>query len=148
MKWIIFAIWALTSDNYFKQNLFAAKVSEMVFGMPVSVQFAQAIYESGTGRSYIAIHSNNHFGIKYYPSTFWGGSFTDRGGTRWRLYPTIFVGYIDHAYFIWDHYPAACFGSYLRFKQLYGYGEAGYWGKIVSLIQSQKLYKYDNINWR
>lgn len=145
MKWIIYCIWAITSDNYFEQNMLAVKITETIFGVPASIQFAQAIYESGKGKSYIAKHSNNHFGIRYYKETFKGKYFIDRAGNKWRAYNSVFESYLDHSYFIYKHYNSACFGNYLRFKGAKGYGGIKYWERIIKLIIAQNLYKYDNI---
>lgn len=148
MKYLIFIYWALTispesADDYIKKNMLAAKLSEAVFGVPASIQFAQALYESGGGKSYISKHSNNHFGIKYFKGAFSGDFFTDRAGGKWRAYPSVFWSYVDHAHFIWYHYREACYGSYKKFKTARGYGERGYWGVITNFIELKKLYKYD-----
>ena len=34
------------------------------YGIPASITLAQALLESAAGTSYLAIHANNHFGIK------------------------------------------------------------------------------------
>jgi flagellum-specific peptidoglycan hydrolase FlgJ len=149
MNWIILCIWAFTADpdrsqkDYIRSNLLAAKIGQLFFGIPPSIQFAQAITESGGGRSYISRHSNNHFGIKYYPAEFAGHHFTDRAGVRWRSYPNIFIGYLDHALFIWLHYRSLCFKDYRQFAGAGGYGAVGYWQNIVRFAQSKKLYRYD-----
>ena len=49
---------------YIDEHLFKAQELERAYGLPVSIQFAQAIYESGAGRSNIAQNSCNHFGIR------------------------------------------------------------------------------------
>jgi flagellum-specific peptidoglycan hydrolase FlgJ len=147
MKWFIYLIWAFSSDNYIERNMLSAKISESIFGVPASIQFAQAIYESGYGQSYIAQNSNNHFGIRYYPETFTGSHFVDRAGSKWRAYAFVFFSYLDHAHFIWSNYNQSCFKEYGHFKHLKGYGEAQYWIRIVKLVESQKLHKYDSIHW-
>jgi hypothetical protein len=149
MSWIIFCIWAITADpersqeEYFKSNLLGAKIGQILFGVPPSIQFAQAITESGGGRSYIARNSNNHFGIKYYQEAFAGDYFTDRAGCRWRSYPTAFIGYLDHALFIWQHYRSLCWKDYRQFARAGGYGGSQYWQKIVKFAADKKLYRYD-----
>lgn len=149
MKYLIFIYWAITispdqsQEDYIKSNMLSAKICQLIYGVPVSIQFAQAIYESGGGRSYIAKNSNNHFGIKYYPEAFDGDYFADRAGQRWRAYPNVFIGYLDHAYFIWLHYRSLCWGSYKKFKNAGGYGETGYWGRVIKFVEAKKFYKYD-----
>ncbi|MCB0515927.1 MAG: glucosaminidase domain-containing protein, partial [Bacteroidetes bacterium] len=40
-------------------------ISEMeTYGIPASIKLAQAILETGAGKSYLAVSGNNHFGIK------------------------------------------------------------------------------------
>jgi hypothetical protein len=149
MNYIIFIILALSSvpetsyKEYCRSNLLAAKLGQMLYGVPISIQFAQSIAESGGGRSYIAKSSNNHFGIRYYAKEFSGDCFTDRAGQNWRSYCLVFFGYLDHAAFISKHYPNACWGNYTRFKALSGYGGDKYWRKITKLVQTQKLAIYD-----
>jgi flagellum-specific peptidoglycan hydrolase FlgJ len=149
MNWIILIFWALTADphesqnEYIKSNLLAAKIGQAVFGVPASIQLSQAIYESGGGKSYIAKNSNNHFGIKYYPSVYAGSHFTDRAGQKWRAYPNVFIGYIDHAYFIWQYYRSLCYKDFKQFANAKGYGGSQYWTKIVNFAEKQNLNKYD-----
>lgn len=149
MIWIIAIYYALSSSpevsyrEYCQSNLLAAKIGELVYGVPASVQFAQAIVESGAGRSYIAQNSNNHFGIKYYPTAFSGEYFIDRAGQRWRSYCSVFCGYLDHAAFIAEHYPSACRGKFDRFERLSGYGGSQYWKHIVNVVREKNLQRYD-----
>ncbi len=149
MYWIILCIWALTADpeksreDYIRSNLLAAKIGQLLYGVPPSIQFSQAITESGGGKSYIAKNSNNHFGIKYYPVTFAGHHFTDRSGCKYRSYFNAFFGYLDHARFISQHYQSRCWKDYRQFAGAGGYGKAGYWQKIVRFAEAKKLYRYD-----
>ena len=52
------------SQNYFQKYQSVADSLETVYGIPSSVILAIAYYESGGGKSAVAKHSNNHFGIK------------------------------------------------------------------------------------
>ena len=126
---------------YIDEHLLTAKLLEQAYGVPVSVQFAQAIEESGAGRSNIAKKANNHFGIrcgdnwqldKYYSKT-----------GCWRKYPSVQASWIDHARYISKYYPNAMHKPYTFYASLEGYGGKGYWRKIDKTIKRYKLYKYD-----
>ena len=68
MQLLLFTlILSIISDNYIEKNIIKAKIMESITGIPASIQLAQAIIESGGGKSHISIHSNNHFAIRYYP---------------------------------------------------------------------------------
>lgn len=153
MKMLIYLAWALTldpsqsQDNYIKANVLSAKICELIYGVPVSVQLAQALTESGGGKSYISANSNNHFGIRYYKEEYSGAYFVDRAGAKWRAYDNLFLGYLDHARFISTHYQSVCFSDYNNYSNLAGYGGRKYWSHIVLVIKNKKLYLYDNIHW-
>ena len=125
-----------TNDDYITKYYPIAKVCEYIYGVPVEIQLAQGIIESGAGKSYIALNSNNHFGIKYFPEAFKGDYFTDKIGCRWRKYNTVIEGYIDHAKFLNYHYKSVCYKPYQEWANLKGYGESGsYWQHIVSIAK-------------
>jgi flagellum-specific peptidoglycan hydrolase FlgJ len=121
-----------------------AYLCEWKYGVPVSVQLAQAIQESGGGRSNIAQNSNNHFGIKYYKNAYNGHYFIDRKGIKWRAYDSVYESYIDHAKFLNKHYRRACFKDYSHWSKLNGYAEKGYWKHICKIAKNKKLYLLDN----
>lgn len=120
-----------------------AYLCEWKYGVPTSVQLAQAIQESGGGRSNIAQNSNNHFGIKYYKNAYKGKYYTDRRGIKWRAYDSVIESYIDHAKFLNKHYNKVCYKDYTHWAKLKGYGEVNYWNIISKIIKQSKLYNYD-----
>ena len=78
-------------------------------GIPVSIKLAQAILESGNGKSILASRANNHFGIKCKSS--WTGPryfYTDDDRDQYgnlvpscfRMYPTSEDSYRDHSDFL------------------------------------------------
>jgi flagellum-specific peptidoglycan hydrolase FlgJ len=134
-----------SQSEYITKYYPVAKVCEFVYGIPTSVQLAQALCESGGGVSYIGKHSNNHFGIKYYKEAFKGDYFIDTAGGKWRKYPTILEGYIDHADFLAKHYKQAKYKDYKFWSQLSGYGAGNYWQHIGKIIEHYKLEKLDGI---
>lgn len=120
-----------------------AYLCELKYGVPASIQLAQAIQESGAGRSNIAKNSNNHFGIKYYKRAYNGKYYSDRSGIKWRAYDSVIESYIDHAKFLNQHYNKACFKPAEYWSKLNGYGEHNYWQTIYKIVKLQKLTNYD-----
>ena len=123
-------------QEYITKYYPVAKVCEYIYGVPAEIQLAQALVESGGGRSYISMHSNNHFGIRYFPEAFRGECFTDRAGMEWRKYSTVIEGYIDHARFLNYHYKSVCHKPYKEWARLIGYGwSSKYWQHIVKVAK-------------
>jgi len=54
----------LFSQTYFQKYQDIADSLETVYNIPSALMLAVAYHESGGGRSKVAKHSNNHFGIK------------------------------------------------------------------------------------
>ena len=72
------------------------------YGIPASITLAQALLESAAGTSYLAIHANNHFGIKV--SGNWTGPYVvrsdDRPDDKFRVYKNAAASYEDHSLFL------------------------------------------------
>ena len=72
------------------------------YKIPASITMAQAILESGAGRSYLATKANNHFGIKV--SAGWNGGYVrrddDRKNEKFRKYKNVEESYEDHSKFL------------------------------------------------
>jgi flagellum-specific peptidoglycan hydrolase FlgJ len=134
-----------SQQEYITKYYPVAKVCEYIYGVPTSIQLAQALAESGGGVSYIGKNSNNHFGIKYYPEAFKGDYFTDRSGCKWRKYSTVTEGYFDHAVFLANNYKQATFKGYKFWQVLRGYGAGNYWQHIGKIIERYKLENLDSL---
>lgn len=128
-------------QSYIDKHLHKAKMLQHSTGVPVSIQFAQAIIESGAGRSNIAVQANNHFGIRC-GDNWQGERYYSKSGC-WRAYKNVGLSFVDHACFLQNHYPHVCFKTWEEWTKLEGYGESGYWKKIGRIIERYKLYKYD-----
>ncbi len=128
---------------YIETHLLKAQSLEQAYGIPVSIQFAQAIYESGAGRSNIAKQSCNHFGIRC-GDKWEGEKYYSKTGC-WREYQNVGLSWVDHAAYIANYYPNAMYKPWEFYKGLEGYGESGYWKKICKIVKKYKLYKYDSI---
>lgn len=149
MQLLLFTVLlSIISDNYIEKNIFKAKIMESITGIPASIQLAQAIIESGGGKSHISIHSNNHFAIKYYPGAPMKTTntyFVDRNNIKWRSYQSVWHSYLDHSIFLSYHYPQLRYQSVTTCNQLKGYGsKKGYWKHVHNYIIKHKLYLYDS----
>lgn len=131
------------NNDYIYKYYPVALYCELEYGVPVSVQLAQAIMESGGGKSNISINSNNHFGIKYYKNAYNGKYYTDRRGIKWRSYNSVIESYIDHAKFLNHHYKKVCYKGYKVWSNMKGYGEPNYWKHINKIIEQKHLNKLD-----
>ena len=152
MKTIIFCTLALTFlasfkipkkyDSYIKQHLHKAKMLQSSTGVPVSITFAQAIYESQCGSSNIAQKAKNHFGIRC--GDHWTGQRYHSSSGCWRKYDSVGESFLDHACYLNDAYPYAAGKPWTHWvKYCTGYGAPGYWGKIKKIIITYKLYELD-----
>ncbi len=88
------SVGAIAQDNYQKTGVLA------------SVTVAQAIVESGWGKSSLAQKGNNLFGMKAslsgnnWKGTTWTGKTIRRKGTRWRKYSTAALSIADHSAYL------------------------------------------------
>ena len=73
-----------------------------IHGIPASITLAQGIFESGAGRSELALRANNHFGIK--KGVGWTGKVyvkaDDRPDDQFRVYSSVKQSYEDHSTFL------------------------------------------------
>ena len=140
----------------FKQNHPYAKFCEeygdvaiyhqLECGVPASIQLAQAIAESGGGRSDIAKLSNNLFGMKYYKELYSGGYYETSSGSRWRKYDNFEHSFQDHAEFLYRFYPHAIGKDWKYWaNNCTGYGANGYWQHIGMVVEKFELWKYDDL---
>jgi flagellum-specific peptidoglycan hydrolase FlgJ len=132
-------------DSYIEKYLPIAERYESECGIPVSIQIAQAIAESGGGKSNIGKVANNHFGIMAFSN--WRGKVYKSTSGNWRKYDSVEDSYSDHAEFLYEHYQHAV-GKPASYwiKNCGGYGSKGYWLKLNKVILMYDLYKYDKIS--
>ncbi len=120
-------------EKYIEQYKFLA-ISEMErSGIPASIKMAQALLESQSGRSELALQANNHFGIKCKNN--WNGKTynyedddVDASGqliaSCFRMYPTSIDSYKDHSDFLMNR---------PRYKELFSLAKTDYVGWAYGL---------------
>ncbi|WP_275316535.1 glucosaminidase domain-containing protein [Tenacibaculum bernardetii] len=124
--------------------------------IPASITLAQGVLESGSGRSALAIRSNNHFGIKCHKG--WQGKSVthddDEKGECFRKYKYPQTSYEDHSQFLItrSRYASLFKLGHTNYKGwAYGLRKAGYATdkrypqKLISIIKKYNLTKYDRI---
>jgi flagellum-specific peptidoglycan hydrolase FlgJ len=138
----------------------AIAVNEMHrYKIPASITLAQGILESGSGKSVLALKSNNHFGIKCHAQ--WTGDKVyhddDEKGECFRKYLYPESSYNDHSLFLTQRRRYAFLfdydiGNYKRWA--YGLRKAGYAtdkkypAKLLILIKNYELYEFDKMKKR
>jgi len=146
--------WNQTYQQYFNQYKDIAIEQMQRYNIPASITLAQGVYESGAGRSELAVRGNNHFGIK---CNGWNGRRTyhddDESNECFRAYDSAYESYEDHSRFLVNS---------PRYKQLFSLKKTDYKGwakglkaagyatnpqyahKLIEIIQLYKLYQYDD----
>ena len=119
---------------------------QIEYGVPVSIQLAQAIAESGGGKSQLAIQANNLFGMKYYKNLYDGDYIESESGVKWRKYNSFEDSFKDHAIFLKKFYPSVLGKDWkVWVTNCKGYGAGQYWKHIGEIIEMYNLDKYDNV---
>ncbi|SNR17188.1 glucosaminidase domain-containing protein [Tenacibaculum jejuense] len=148
-----------TTQDYVEKFAPIAVREMYKYKIPASITLAQGILESGSGRSNLAIRSNNHFGIKCHRG--WKGKSVthddDRIAECFRKYKHPERSYEDHSKFL---------TSRKRYSKLfrlritdykgwaYGLKRAGYATdkkypqKLIALIKKYDLTKYDRERYK
>ncbi|NUS74195.1 MAG: glucosaminidase [Corynebacteriales bacterium] len=143
----------------------SAKASQWEYGVPSSVTVAQAILESGWGKSGLAVNENNYFGIKCrdgipgpiaigcaeYPTKECDaqGCYDTTG--LFRKYASIEDSFRDHGRFLFEspRYAAAFNYShdadqFVREIHAAGYAtDPDYSNKVIRIMQQQDLYRFN-----
>lgn len=147
----------MTAEQYiltFKDN--AIKEMEL-FNIPASITLAQGMLESGNGNSDLATVANNHFGIKCHAG--WNGDTfikdDDAKDECFRKYPTALDSYTDHSNFLRtrDRYAplfelkCTDYKGWAKGLKKVGYAtDPKYTRRLIDLIETYKLYRYDKEN--
>jgi len=144
----------LTTESYIQQYKDLAIAEMKRTGVPAAIKLAQAILESQSGKSSLAITANNHFGIKC--KTEWTGGRTykddDEKGECFRVYASAEQSFIDHSDFLKNRpYYASLFTLDPMNMEAWAYGlkKAGYATSstypqsLLKVIKDYQLEKYN-----
>ena len=144
----------LTTESYIQQYKELAIAEMRRTGVPAAIKLAQAILESQSGKSSLALTANNHFGIKC--KTEWTGGRTykddDEKGECFRVYASAEQSFIDHSDFLKNRpYYASLFTLDPMDMEAWAYGlkKAGYATSstypqsLLKVIKDYQLEKYN-----
>ena len=125
--------------------------------IPASITLAQGILESGSGNSYLARSSNNHFGIKC--GSQWKGKTSyhddDKENECFRAYSVVKDSYLDHSVFLTSNQRYAFlfdlkendYKAWARGLKKAGYAtNPHYADRLIQLIEEEKLYVFDQLD--
>lgn len=147
--------WNQTYQLYINQYKDLAIREMLQYRIPASITLAQAVFESGAGRSRLARLGNNHFGIKCHD---WTGRTIaeddDALGECFRAYDYPLQSFEDHSKFLvnssrYSRLFSLSMDDYRGWAQ--GLKDCGYAtnplyaDKLIELIELYKLYLYDGV---
>ena len=135
-------------------------------GIPASIKLAQAILESNSGKSEMAMMANNHFGIKC-GNDWRGASYYKIDDDRnkhgkliescFRVFKNAETSFIEHSNFLQNRGKASRYDFLFDYdpkdykKWAKGLKKAGYATdphyaqKLINLIEKYELHRYDNL---
>ncbi len=153
-----------TIESYIEQYKDIAVEEMMRADIPASIKLAQAILESNAGRSHLAVHGNNHFGIKC--GKYWDGATIMREDDDYvknklvkscfRSYPSAEFSFRAHTDFLTDPKKAYRYGLLFELSETdyvgwaRGLKKAGYAtnpkyaNQLITIIERYQLHLYDN----
>jgi len=126
-----------------------------IYGIPASIKLAQGILESGSGKSELAVNSNNHFGIKCHSN--WEGERTyyddDEKNECFRKYKLVKDSYTDHSLFLSNKgrysslfdLKVTDYKGWAKGLKKAGYAtDPEYANNLIRLIEKYYLFDFDN----
>ncbi|MCF6213667.1 MAG: glucosaminidase domain-containing protein [Flavobacteriaceae bacterium] len=146
----------LITLNYIKNFAPLAIIEMKKYKIPASITLAQGILESGSGKSKLALKSNNHFGVKCHKN--WKGAYVrhddDKKNECFRKYSHPIGSFKDHSLFLTvrgrysflfklkkDNYKA-----WARGLKKAGYAtDPKYPKKLIKIVEDYQLYRYDEV---
>jgi len=153
--------WDEATSSYVDKYKDLAVVEMHRSGIPASITLAQALHESQTGGSDLALNANNHFGIKC--KSYWTGKtykhkdddYDQKGNlisSCFRSYDSVIDSYVDHTNFLVQTAHYAELFNYDKtdyFNWAHGLKKCGYATdpeyafKLINKIEKYQLYIYD-----
>ena len=127
-----------------------------IYKIPASITLSQGILESGSGKSHLALKSNNHFGIKCHKD--WNGEKVkhddDRRRECFRKYAHPEESFDDHSKFLTGRSRYASlfdlkeddYKAWAKGLKKAGYAtDRKYPKKLIMIIEDYRLYEYDDL---
>ena len=137
---------AQSTEDYIAERVEHAQELMREHEIPASIILAVAIHESAAGKSKIAQHLNNHFGIK-------GKNSNTEIRSAYRDYPDVdssynhFVDFLQsRTYFnvLFDKYDQYDYINWAKGIQRGGYARSRTWSaQVIALIKKYELFQYD-----
>jgi LysM repeat protein len=145
--------WNQAYQQYINQYKDIAIEQMIRWKIPASITLAQGLFESGAGKSRLAVKGNNHFGIK---CNGWDGRTIreddDARNECFRAYDSAYESYEDHSRFLSTSKRYASlfnlkttdYRGWAKGLKAAGYAtNPQYATKLIDIIQLYKLYEYD-----
>ena len=159
---IFFTPFLLCSQTLNKVELYIEEYNDLAinhmfeYGIPASITLAQGILESGSGKSDLAVKSNNHFGIKCHSD--WKGEKSyyddDEENECFRKYKSAVDSYLDHSLFLKNKsryselfsLKLTDYKGWAKGLKKAGYAtDPNYADNLIRLIEKYYLYEYDKV---
>ena len=146
----------ISREDYIKEYKGLAIKEMKRTGIPASITLGQALLESDNGNSKLARKANNHFGIKCHDN--WNGKKfhkdDDESHECFRKYKSVDESYFDHSEFLKRERYQSLFEldskdykGWARGLKKSGYAtNPKYSQLLITVIEENKLYKFDDIN--
>lgn len=140
-------------DAYIEKYYGIAVEQMKLHHIPASITLAQGLLESGAGKSDLARHGNNHFGIKCHG---WTGKKQyhddDANGECFRVYRNARESFDDHSVFLMKDrykrlftYDIKDYRAWAHGLKACGYATSPtYASQLISIIERYELYNYDS----
>jgi LysM repeat protein len=144
-----------TISDYISQYKDIAMAEMRAHGIPASIKLGQGILESGFGNSLLAVHANNHFGIKCHGwpgRTFYKDD--DKAQECFRAYDDPVQSFYDHSQFLTSRPRYASlfnldltdYKGWARGLRQAGYAtNPQYPDLLIRVIEQNKLYEFDQM---
>lgn len=136
-----------TIQDYVEEHTDHAKELMREYDVPASVILAVAIHESAAGKSKVARHLNNHFGIK-------GSNSNTEINSSYRDYETADESYDNFVEVLqntssfnklFDKCDQYDYAGWAKGIQRGGYASSRTWAKqVIAIINKYELYQYDD----
>ena len=141
-------------QQYFDKYSVLAVEQMKRYHIPASITLAQGVFESGAGKSRLAVMGNNHFGIKCHGWTGRTLYFTDDAPNEcFRAYPSVRDSYEDHSLFLVNgqryrnlfSLRPTDYKGWARGLKKAGYAtNPQYANKLIEIIELYDLHRYDS----